>query len=76
MAGPITTFGALLSKPAFNRIRSIMDPDDVGAAPLLGVNGLVFIGHGRSNAHALVSAIKVARQAVEADTLNAIKEAL
>ena len=54
----------------------MMDPDDIGAAPLLGVNGLVFIGHGRSNAHALVSAIRVARQAVEADILNAIKAAL
>ena len=75
-SGLITTIGALLAKPAFGRIKSMMDPDDVGAAPLLGVNGLVFIGHGRSNAHALVSAINVARQAVEADTLNAIKAAL
>ena len=54
----------------------MMDPDDVGAAPLLGVNGLVFIGHGRSKAHALVSAIRVARQAVESNTLSAIKAAL
>lgn len=72
----ITTLGALLAKPAFSRIKSMMDPDDIGAAPLLGVNGLVFIGHGRSNAHALVSAIKVARQAVEANTLEAIKAAM
>ena len=75
-SSPITAIGAQLAKPAFRRVKSIMDPDDVGAAPLLGVNGLVFIGHGRSNAHALVSAIKVARQAVEADTLNSIKAAL
>ena len=72
----ITTFGALLAKPAFGRIKAMMDPDDVGAAPLLGVNGLVFIGHGRSKAHALVSAIRVARQAVESNTLSAIKAAL
>ena len=72
----VTTIGALLAKPAFSRIKEMMDPDDIGAAPLLGVNGLVFIGHGRSNAHALVSAIRVARQAVEADILNAIKAAL
>jgi phosphate acyltransferase len=75
-SGAITSLGALLAKPAFSRIKSIMDPDDTGAAPLLGVNGLVFIGHGRSNSHALVSAIKVARQAVEVKTLTAIKEAL
>jgi glycerol-3-phosphate acyltransferase PlsX len=75
-SGVITTLGALLAKPAFARIKAMMDPDDIGAAPLLGVNGLVFIGHGRSNAHALVSAIKVARQAIETDTLTAIKQAL
>lgn len=75
-SGLTTTLGALLAKPAFDRIKSMMDPDDIGAAPLLGVNGLVFIGHGRSNAHALVSAIKVARQAVKTDMLNAIKAAL
>jgi glycerol-3-phosphate acyltransferase PlsX len=43
---------------------------------LLGVNGLVFIGHGRSNAHALVSAIKVARQTVEANLLGSIQTAI
>lgn len=75
-SSPISMLGALLAKPAFGRIKSMMDPDDVGAAPLLGVNGLVFIGHGRSNAHALVSAIKVARQAVDAQILNAIRTAL
>ena len=75
-SGVITTLGALLAKPAFARIKTLMDPDDVGAAPLLGVNGLVFIGHGRSNAHALVSAIRVAREAVSSGTLSAIKAAL
>ena len=75
-SSPITMLGAALARPAFARIKAIMDPDEVGAAPLLGVNGLVFIGHGRSNAHALVSAIRVARQAVEADLLHAIKTAI
>jgi glycerol-3-phosphate acyltransferase PlsX len=43
---------------------------------LLGVNGLVFIGHGRSNAKALVSAIRVARQAVKGNVLSATRTAL
>jgi glycerol-3-phosphate acyltransferase PlsX len=54
----------------------MLDPAEVGAAPLLGVNGLVFIGHGRSNAYALVNAIRNAKKAVEADLLNAIQEAV
>ena len=50
-----------------------MDPGEVGAAPLLGINGLVFVGHGRSDARALVSAIRVARQAVNANLLSALQ---
>ncbi|HNS36342.1 MAG TPA: hypothetical protein PKM01_01065, partial [Anaerolineaceae bacterium] len=46
------------------------------AAPLLGVNGLVFVGHGRSDARALVSAIRAAREAVQADLLGAMRTAI
>jgi len=75
-ANPISMLGALLAKPSFTKIKAMLDPDDVGAAPLLGVNGLVFIGHGRSNAHALVSAIRAARLAVEANVLGATRVAI
>jgi glycerol-3-phosphate acyltransferase PlsX len=71
-----TKVGAALARPAFSVIRKMLDPAETGAAPLLGVDGLVFIGHGRSDAYALVNAIQAARQAVEADLLNAIREAI
>jgi glycerol-3-phosphate acyltransferase PlsX len=71
-----TKIGALLAKPAFNNIKKMMDPGEVGAAPLLGIDGLVFIGHGRSDARALVSGMRVARQAVEADLLEEIRTAI
>jgi len=71
-----TKAGAALAKPAFGIIRKMLDPAEVGAAPLLGVDGLVFIGHGRSNAYALVSAVRVARQAVGAGLLGAIRDAI
>ncbi len=71
-----TKIGGALAKPAFDALKKIMDPAEVGAAPLLGIDGLVFVGHGRSNAHALVSAIKVARSAVEADLLESIRTAI
>jgi glycerol-3-phosphate acyltransferase PlsX len=57
--------GYLLSKPAFDRFRARTDYSEYGAAPLLGVNGGCFIGHGRSNARAMQSAI---RRAVEFST--------
>jgi glycerol-3-phosphate acyltransferase PlsX len=71
-----TKAGAVLAKPAFEAIRKMLDPAEVGAAPLLGLDGLIFVGHGRSDAYALVSAIRNARKAVEADLLNAIQEAI
>jgi len=71
-----TKVGGLLAKPAFNNIKRMLDPGEVGAAPLLGIDGLVFIGHGRSDAHALVNAIRVARQAVEADLVGALRTAI
>jgi glycerol-3-phosphate acyltransferase PlsX len=71
-----TKVGALLAKPAFNNIKKMMDPGEVGAAPLLGIDGLVFVGHGRSDAQALVSGIRVARQAVEANLLEEIRTAI
>lgn len=75
-SNPISMLGAMLAKSSFTKIKAMLDPDDVGAAPLLGVDGLVFIGHGRSNAHALVSAIRAARLAVEANVLGATRIAI
>jgi glycerol-3-phosphate acyltransferase PlsX len=60
--------------PAFAKIRKDTDYREYGAGPLLGVNGLVFIGHGRSDARAIYSALRVAREAAQAGMLDAIKE--
>jgi len=53
-----------------------MDPGEQGAAPMLGVNGLVFIGHGRSDAFAIKNAVRVAKEAVDAGVLDAMKNAI
>ena len=74
--GLLTKIGGLLVKPALGAMKSLLDPDDVGAAPLLGVDGLVFVGHGSSDAIAIKNAIRVAREAVEADVLKSIRKAL
>jgi phosphate acyltransferase len=68
----IRKMGYLMAKSAFSKLKMTMDPSEVGAAMLIGVNGYVFIGHGRSDARALVSAIRLARQAVQGDILNTI----
>jgi len=76
MAGPLTAVGGLLAKPAFGRVRQMLNPDEVGGAPLLGVNGPVIIGHGRSNAYAIKQAVGQARRMVAHDVVAAIAAGL
>jgi len=71
-----TKLGALLAKPAFNQVRKLLDPNETGSAPLLGVDGLVFIGHGRSDSTAIVSAIEQAVNAVESNLLEKLKKSI
>jgi len=74
--GPLALLGGLLVKPALGSIKKLMDPSEEGAAPLLGVKGLVFIGHGRSDAIAIKNAARVAKNAAEADILDSIRTAI
>ncbi|MEM7481628.1 MAG: phosphate acyltransferase PlsX [Acidobacteriota bacterium] len=60
--GVHTRLGYLMAKPAFDQFRRRTDYREYGAAPLLGVEGGCFIGHGRSNDRAILSSI---RRAVE-----------
>jgi len=71
-----TKIGAGLAMPAFKNLRKLMDPRMIGAAPLLGIDGLVFVGHGRSDALALVNSLQRAKQAVDAGLLAGLKEAI
>lgn len=47
-----------------------------GAAPLLGVNGAVFVGHGSSDVGTVVTALSIAHQAVRSDLLGAFAVAI
>ncbi len=71
-----TKIGGLLVKPALGSIKKVLDPSEEGAAPLLGVNGLVFIGHGRSDALAIKNAVRVAKNAAEAGVLDSMRAAI
>jgi len=75
-ANPLTAVGGLLAKPAFGRVARQVDPFEVGGGPLLGVNGVVIKGHGRSNGRAIRNAIGQARRAVEGKVVEAIREGL
>jgi glycerol-3-phosphate acyltransferase PlsX len=62
--GLITQLGAFLSLPAFKSLMKEIDYSEYGGAPLLGVNGVTIISHGRSSAKAIKNAIREASEFV------------
>ena len=76
MSSTRTKIGAALAKPAFKSVRQILDPSETGAAPLLGIDALVFVGHGRSDTKAVVSAVKQAKIAVESGLLDSLRQSI
>ena len=66
--------GLALMVPALRRIAKRMDYAEYGGAPLLGVDGVVIIAHGRSNARAIKNAVRVAAESVEAGLVDVIKQ--
>ncbi|MGZ4809920.1 MAG: phosphate acyltransferase PlsX, partial [Thermoanaerobaculia bacterium] len=54
--------GAMLAKGAFDDLKKRVDYSEYGGAPLLGVRGGCIVCHGRSNAKAIMNAIRVARE--------------
>lgn len=66
-ANPVRMAGALLAKGAFDALKSRMNPDRYGGAPLLGVRGNILKAHGSSNRHALANAIRAAAKIIHQD---------
>lgn len=56
------------------RLRRVTDYRAYGGAPLLGVEGVVIISHGRSDAFAIMNAIRVAKDMVETGTIPSMAE--
>jgi phosphate acyltransferase len=72
----VSKVGGLLAKPAFDQVKRRLDYREYGGAPLLGVDGVVIVGHGRSDALAIRNGIRRAVQTVENGVLDAIKQGL
>ena len=69
-------FGTALAGPALKGFQRRLDYAEYGGFPLLGVNGVAIISHGSSTARAIKNAIRVARESVENQLLNAIRESV
>ena len=68
--------GALLMLDALRDMRRRLDYAEYGGVPLLGVNGVVIICHGRSHALAIKNAIRTAKEASASGMLGAIQAEL
>ena len=68
--------GLIFMMPSLKRFKKELDYAEYGGALLLGVNGVVIIGHGRSNVKAIKNAIRVAKEEVERQVNAKILEAI
>lgn len=66
----------LIGKPAFRRVKKVMDYTEVGGAPLLGVQGAVVKAHGSSNAHAFSCAIGQLVKMIDGHVVDIIAQGL
>ena len=67
-----TRVGYLLSRQAYRRFRKRLDYSEYGGAPLVGVNGVCIVGHGRSTAKAVRNAVAMAARAVSDGFLESL----
>jgi phosphate acyltransferase len=65
--------GGLLIQPGVRQLRSRVDWREFGGAPLLGIDGVAVIAHGRSDARAVKNAIRVTRDAVQNQLVGKIR---
>jgi phosphate acyltransferase len=65
--------GGALIRPRVRKIRDRIDWREFGGAPLLGIDGVAVVAHGRSDARAMKNAIRVTRDAVENQLVGKIR---
>lgn len=75
-SNPIAAAGGLLLRPALGGLRRGMDPDSVGGAILLGLNGVAVVAHGSSTPEGISNAVRLARRAVQESAVERTAELL
>jgi len=67
---------AMVLRPALLKVRARIDFAEYGGAPLLGVDGVAIVAHGRSDARAIFNAVRVARDAARGGVVQQIAAAM
>jgi phosphate acyltransferase len=73
---PLRSALALGLRPAFRSLRQRLSYEEYGGVPLLGVNGVCVVAHGRSTPYAIQNAIREAARCVELRLVERIRERL
>jgi phosphate acyltransferase len=73
---PLTALLALGLRPAFRRLRTRLSYEEAGGVPLLGVNGVCIVAHGRSSPYAIQNAVRAAARCVEVRLVERIRDRL
>jgi len=73
---PLAYVGALLMTPVLDEIKRDLDYEEYGGAPLLGIDGVVIICHGRASARAIKNAVFIASRIAEEKLNDHIKARL
>ena len=71
-----TKLGGLLLKPALKKLKKKIDYEEYGGAPLLGINGVSIVAHGKSKEKAIVNAIRTAKETVETHVIEKISSSI
>jgi glycerol-3-phosphate acyltransferase PlsX len=64
---------AMVLRPALMKMRQRMDYGEYGGAPLLGVNGVVIITHGRADANAIKNSLRAAKESATSGLLDSLR---
>jgi phosphate acyltransferase len=75
-SSPRGRLGGILARPAIRRLRAKFDVDEYGGAYLVGVRGLVVIGHGNAGGYAIANAIQLCARGVQAQLVQRIEAGL
>jgi glycerol-3-phosphate acyltransferase PlsX len=75
-SGPLSMIGGLLAREALQGMKKRMDWREAGGAPLVGVNGVALITHGRSDALAIENAVRRARETARTHFTDELAEAV
>lgn len=76
MSSIMAKIGLFFIKNSLKRFKKNLDYSEYGGAPLLGVNGIVIIGHGRSSAKAIKNAMRVAIKEVDNNVIQKMAESV